>query len=478
MPASPARSRRASLRYRNLLESLESRLLLSALSPAAVRAAYGFDQLSNLTGAGQTIAIVDAYDAPAVAADLDVFDQKYGWASSGQTLYQQFGSASGTGSFFTKHTMTSSVKADGSWAQEIALDVEWAHAIAPGANILLVEAASSSLTDLFAAVNWAKTNGATVVSMSWGSNEFSSEASYDSTFAAPGVTFVASSGDAGGVISYPAISKNVVAVGGTTLNLANGTYSSETAWSGSGGGQSKIEAASAAQAAFTGSNKRTNPDVAYDADPNTGFAVYDSFSYKGSSGWLQFGGTSAGAPQWAGLFALANSGRTTNLDGVTQTIPAIYSVSASDFHDITSGRTGRSISAGKGYDQATGRGSPVANLLINDLIAYGGGSASAATAAAVTGDTSLLSVSLDPAVPNETAAAAAPAADAAGDAAPAASDAAQASAVIDSTTCDSPAKSTAALGLSERPGTETLRQAEADKSQWDKWDDKLLGLGM
>ena len=358
----------------NTLDSLESRLLLSTMTPAAIRTAYGFNNLS-LTGAGQTIAIVDAYDAPTIGADLDVFDKTFS-AANGTTLYAQFGAAS---SFLTKHAMTSTVRADGGWAQEVALDVEWAHAIAPSAKILLVEAASASLNDLLSAVNYARNQtGVSAVSMSWGGGEFSTERNFDSYFTTPaghtGVTFVASSGDVGGMLSYPAVSPNVLAVGGTSLNLASGSaYFSESAWSGSGGGISGAETAPAGQTALTGTTLRTSPDVSYDADPNSGFYVYDSYAFDGYVGWMGFGGTSAGAPQWAALVALADQGRAqigkSPLDGATQTIPALYAAPASHFHDITTGGTSRTTAA-TGYDLATGRGSPLADQLVNDLVAF------------------------------------------------------------------------------------------------------------
>src|SRR5262249_38291167 len=136
-----------------------------------------------------------------------------------------------------------------------------------------------------------------------------------------GVTFIASSGDYGAPVSYPAISPNVLAVGGTTLNLSGNTWSSETGWSGSGGGLSSVETQPAYQKGIVtqSTTQRTSPDVAYDANPNTGFPVYNSYSNSASAPWAQFGGTSAGAPQWSALLAIADQGRALNglgtLDG-------------------------------------------------------------------------------------------------------------------------------------------------------------------
>ena len=352
----------------------------TGLTPAQVATAYGLNAITfnggaiTGTGAGQTIAIVDAYDDPNIVADLKIFDTTFGLSSN-----------DGTGAFaLTEYKMAASIAADSGWSLEIALDVEWAHAMAPGAHILLVEAKSASITDLLSAVDYARNaSGVVAVSMSWGSSEFSSEATYDSHFLTPtghiggsglagGVTFVTASGDAGAPAEWPAVSPNVVAVGGTTLTVgAGGSYASETAWSGSGGGISKYESKPAYQVSETLSGtKRGNPDVAYDANPSSGFAVYDSLAYSGRSGWFNVGGTSAGAPQWAALVAIADQGRALAgkgaLDGVGQTLPAIYSVAAADFHDITSGSNG--YKAGAGYDLATGRGTPRANLLVLDLV--------------------------------------------------------------------------------------------------------------
>ena len=344
------------------------RLLAGSDSPCVwVRCAAG-------NGAGQTIAIVDAYDDPNVASDLHKFDVQFGLSDPRFTKVSQTGSAAYP-------------SANQGWASEIALDVEWAHAIAPGANILLVEARSASMGDLLTAVNYARNYaGASVVSMSWGGGESRSETSYDSYFTTPaghaGVTFVASSGDDGAGVSYPAISPNVLSVGGTLLTLKSGNYSSETAWSGSGGGVSRYETEPSWQRGVQSYGTRTNPDVAFDANPSTGVAVYDSY---GSGGWAVYGGTSIGAPQWAGLIAIVDQGRSTPLRNATSDIYSIAKASPGDFHDVTSGSNGYRATAG--YDLVTGLGSPVANKLVADLIK----SADAAPAASSSGTGSLSS---------------------------------------------------------------------------------------
>jgi subtilase family serine protease len=368
MKASSRRSARVT-RTLDLLETLESRTLLSAtaLTPAEIRQAYGFDQI-NGDGRGQTIAIVDVGSTPTVMADLDVFDSAFSLNGS-ISLYSEYGAAP---TFLKVHPMKSKLRPDVDWSQETALDVEWAHAVAPGAKILLVQAASASFTDLLAAVNYARNQSeVSVVSMSWGGSEWSGEKNFDNNFTTPrnhqGITFVASTGDDGGLTSYPATSPNVLAVGGTTLHTSGGSYQGEMAWSDTGGGTSFGESAPVWQGSFTGLNVRSSPDVAYDADPNTGVMVYDSYQ---SPGWMVFGGTSAGAPQWSGLVAIANQlrveGGQGTLDGANQLLPAIYSAPAEDFHDVTWGSAGE-FTAGEGYDLTTGRGSPVANLLIPTL---------------------------------------------------------------------------------------------------------------
>lgn len=342
------------------------------LTPAQTRHAYGFDQLTN-QGLNQIIGIVDAYDDPNIESDLGVFDTTFGLPVC----------ATSNGCFQKIYASGIQPNLNSGWALEMSLDVEWAHAIAPQAKILLVEAASNSFTDLLQAVDVAVQNGASVVSMSWGGGESLLETIFDTHFAVNGVTFVASSGDSGSGVEYPAASPDVVGVGGTTLNVdSSGNYISETAWSGSGGGQSAYENEPSYQASYPIPNDpngvRGVPDVAYDADPNTGFPVYDSIRYKGQKGWFQVGGTSAGAPQWSALLAIANSIRVASGKGtLSATGNAVYAVAAAsvyntNFHDITSGSNGSCgvlCTATPGYDYVTGLGSPQANNIIPALVA-------------------------------------------------------------------------------------------------------------
>ena len=192
------------------------------------------------------------------------------------------------------------------------------------------------------------------------------------------MAFVASSGDNGAPDSCPAASPNVLSVGGTALTLGAGNvWSNEVGWSGSGGGPSVYESQPSYQKGVVTqtSSSRATPDVAYDASPSTGFAVYDSVPYGGTTyGWFEVGGTSAGAPQWSALLAIADQGRALSgqpaLDssGPQQVMSILYE-NPTDFHDITSGTSTGSpnYSAGLGYDYVTGMGSPIANLIVGSL---------------------------------------------------------------------------------------------------------------
>jgi subtilase family serine protease len=358
----------------------QSSTLPAGLTPQEIRTAYGVDKITfssgNVSGngAGQTIAIVDAYNDPNIASDLAAFDAEYGLASPPSFTVVNLGGAT----------------TDPGWALETALDVEWAHAVAPAANIVLVEAASASLSGLFSAVSFAgKLPGVSVVSMSWGTPEFLGESTYDSVFTTPAghanVTDVAASGDSGAWSGpmYPSVSPNVLAVGGTTLTVtAGGVYSSETGWSGSTGGFSGTDSnffsfetepsyqVAALQAAGLSYGVRTTPDVSWNADPSTGVAAYDSVSYGGQSGWFQLGGTSAAAPAWAALVAIADQGLATGGKGplsTAQVLTDLYSLPSSDFHDITSGSNG--YSATTGYDLVTGLGTPRADAVVAGVLA-------------------------------------------------------------------------------------------------------------
>jgi subtilase family serine protease len=301
-------------------------------APLDIHEAYNIPETSD----SGTIALIEAYDNPRVAADLATFSTVFTWPTATIEV----------------HKMSSTILPNAGWALESDLDVQWAHAVAPHANLLVVEAKSASIVDLMAAVDYANTRSDVVaISMSWGSTETSGQLAYDSHFNTNGKTYFASAGDAGGVVSWPSSSPNVVSVGGTTLTMTTTGYT-ETAWSSGGGGVSTIETQPTYQKGVTDSyslSKRATPDVSYNADPNTGFLVYDSYGYNGGRGWFAVGGTSAGAPQWAAIDTFGNTATNTNFYANYQ-----YGTT---FSDIVGGSNG--YPAGPGYDLATGLGSPI-----------------------------------------------------------------------------------------------------------------------
>jgi subtilase family serine protease len=344
------------------------------LFPAQIKAAYGFNNTPN-QGQGQIIGIVDAFDDPNAESDLQVYDTQFGLPTC-TTL----------NGCFTK-IKVGSPPGDTGWGLEISLDIQQAHGLAPSAKVILVEANSNSFADLLAAVDVARQNGATQISMSWSGGEDPSELGFDSFFNHPGVTFMASTGDGGHGVGYPAASPYVVAVGGTTLVLSTATplpnpllsnYGHETAWSGSGGGISAYEPGQAYQdGVFAGcgsTGMRCVPDISSDANPGTGVPVYDTYGY---GGWIQVGGTSVSSPDWSAVFAVANSSRAAAGKGTLQTaIADLYtfynSTQYTDFHDITSGTNGScgaQCTAIVGYDLVTGIGSPKVNKLVPALVA-------------------------------------------------------------------------------------------------------------
>lgn len=393
------------------LDQLDRRCLLSTLAgltPSQLTSAYGLSGITFSTpagqsvqgnGAGQTIALIDMYHDPNLASDLHTFDQQFGLPDPALNVINQAGN-----------------QVDNSWGQEESLDVEVAHAVAPAARIVVVEAApgitnNQMFQNLMTAVQTAsQTPGVSVVSMSWGFNEFPGETQYDSYFTTPGITYIAASGDTASV-EYPAASPDVLSVGGTTLNLgASGSYASESAWYDSGGGYSLYEAEPSYQMSVQTSGLRSTPDVAFDGDPNTGLQVFFTPASGPTSGqwakpqgsWATFGGTSLGAPAWAGLIAIVDQGRlltgSPSLTGSEQTLPSLYSLAASGYHavaptTITSpwtgggfagwggfgdwsgydgwnglGNTSTTTSGGSANTQ-TGLGTPVGPALIHALVA-------------------------------------------------------------------------------------------------------------
>jgi subtilase family serine protease len=326
--------------------------LPSGYGPAQFHTAYN---LPTTAGSLKTIAIVDAYDDPTIRNDLTVYSNTYGipdlpTCTSPADARTCFVKVNQNGS------TTSLPRKNAGWALEIALDVEVAHAICQDCKIILVEASSNSFANLAAAVDQAALLGANVISNSYGGSEFSSEtsSSYDGHFNHPGIAITVSSGDSGYGVEYPAASRYVTAVGGTTLKLnASNQRTSETVWSGSGSGCSAYEPKPTWQT-DTGCGRRTVADVSADADPSTGAGVYDTTNYQGRSGWFQVGGTSLSAPLIGGVYALGNS--SVNAGSYP------YSHTSSLF-DVTSGSNGNCggsylCTAVTGYDGPTGLGTP------------------------------------------------------------------------------------------------------------------------
>lgn len=365
----------------------------AGLTPSQLENYYGFTSLrfgsTAANGEGQTIALVEAYDDPDIAADLKTFDTVYGLAAS-----PSFEVVSQTGSATDLPAPDQPNPIMGSWAAEESLDVQWAHALAPAAGILVVECNSQNDADLYTGVAYAAAApGVSVVSMSFGQSETdytaAQVAAIDQTFVTPpghqGVTFLAASGDNGAyadggplAVSYPASSPDVVSVGGTTLSTdSSGTIVSETGWSNSGGGLSVLENQPTAQKTAIGSRSgRAVPDVSFDADPSSGVNICDSLDFSAAAPFTILGGTSLSCPAWGSILAIANQGRVIasqpTLDGRQQTIPALYSAYTngsydSVFNDITTGNNGF-YNAGKGYDLVTGLGSPEVQSLVPQLV--------------------------------------------------------------------------------------------------------------
>jgi subtilase family serine protease len=359
-PAGPGNSRCAAHVVTDAKGNPQATTAPRGYGPTQFRGAY---ELPSAAATAQTIAIVDAYDDPKIASDLSAYSKYFGLpqlptCAAGQTegcflKVNQAGSA--TGPF----PQTSS-----GWALEIALDVEVAHAICPNCKILLVEANSNSLVNLAASVNTAAKLGATEISNSYGGSEFSSELNetYAAPYNHPGIAVTVSSGDNGyGSFGFPAALSSVITVGGTTLTLGTeNSYGSESVWSGAGSGCSLYVSGPSWQS-FLGicSSKRGTADVAADANPNTGAAVYDTVRYQGRSGWFQVGGTSLSSPLVAGVYALAGG-----LPAETSAASGLYSHlgDSSVLHDVTSGSNGSCSTimckGAAGYDGPTGVGTP------------------------------------------------------------------------------------------------------------------------
>lgn len=315
--------------------------LPAGYGPADFRSAY---KLPTTGGTGATVAIVDAYDNPNAERDLGTYRNAYGLPACT--------TANGCFRKVNQNGAASPLPAaDSGWGGEIALDLDMVSAVCPSCKILLLEASSANDNDLFTAIDRAVTMGAKYVSNSWGGSESSNQTTvWDAHFNKPGVVFTVATGDSGTGAEYPATSKYVTAVGGTSLSRAgNARGWTESAWNSGGSGCSAYDTKASWQTQSTGCSRRAESDVSAVADPNTGVAVY-------YGGWAVYGGTSAAAPIVAAVYALAGTPGANDL-------PASYPYAhPGSLFDVTSGSNGSCgtviCNAGTGWDGATGLGSP------------------------------------------------------------------------------------------------------------------------
>jgi subtilase family serine protease len=319
---------------------------------------------ANPMGGGRAIAVVDAYDDANAFIDLQSFSAQFGVKAITPSTFQVvFAPAGGStpGSCAAGPAPQPASAAANGWDVEESVDIEYAHAMAPAAKLYLVEAQTNNDLDLYCGVTVASElvakAGGGEVSMSWGGGEFAGETAVDPVFTQHGVVYFASSGDSPGVI-YPSASPNVVSVGGTTLsmNINTGTFEFENTWQDGGGGPSAFEPRPGYQneIAFLVGSQRGTPDIAADANLNTGVWVLDTLVF-GPGSWYIVGGTSVSAPVMAGIVNGANSFSVSSQAELTK----MYS-SRSGFNDITFGNCGpyNGTLATFGWDSCTGLGSP------------------------------------------------------------------------------------------------------------------------
>jgi len=339
-PAAPGFARCIALVRTDSFAPNVAGMTVAGYGPADLQSAYALP--SSVAGAGQTVAIVDAYDDGHAEADLSVYRTYYGLppCTTANLCFRKLNQGGNAGPY---------PAGNAGWAQEISLDLDMVSAICPNCHIMLVEATNASFTDLAASVDTAVRLGATEVSNSYGAGEFSGETTMQSHYDHPRAMITASSGDAGFGAQFPAASRFVTAVGGTSLwrdGSARGW--SETAWSGAGSGCSRFVGKPAWQH-DTGCPRRTIADVSAVADPNTGVAVYDK-------GWMVFGGTSVASPIIASVYALAGN-------PTSSTFGQDSYLHVGSLFDVTTGSNGVCVhtylcTAGTGFDGPTGNGTP------------------------------------------------------------------------------------------------------------------------
>ena len=333
-----------------LFETPASLACVYNLVPVKVKGCNPNLTVTNPTGGGRAIAVVDAFHDPSAKDDLEVFSAQFGLPAPNLTVVFANGTKPG-------------IDPTGGWEIEASLDTQWAHAMAPQAKIFLVEAADNSLLNLFnasiVASNLVAQSGGGEVSMSFGSGEFSQENVIDTIFTAPGVVYFSSTGDSPGA-EYPSTSPNVIAAGGTTLsrNSSTGNVILENAWQDAGGGPSLVEPRPAFQNVIRQivGDARGTPDLSFDSNPATGVWIFDSNPVFGQ-GWFVVGGTSVASPSLAGIVNAAGKFRASS----QAELGAIYGQMSNpgEFNDISYGDCGLNISnfAVHGWDFCTGIGS-------------------------------------------------------------------------------------------------------------------------
>ena len=319
--------------------------------PAEIYYAYGIDKIVS-KGEGQTVAIVVPAGSDTLVNDLNTYSAYFGLPNA-------------TVSFIYPQGVPT-VRNDG-WALETTLDATMVHMIAPKAKILMVICNTSAIAGLTQGIDAAVAAGAKIISLSWGSVEWSGQANYSYHLNVPGVVITSATGDSGYGVSWPSTEPGVVAVGGTQL-VSSGTTGTvvEQVWARSGGGISKYYSRPLWQAKAQSTAFRTVPDLSINA---SGYTIYMS-NYAGQKGFLNSTGTSASSPIIAGLVALGYSTRTSALP--TDIHPTLYTNSSSFIKDIIGGTTGTGANAvlgtaTTGYDYATGLGVPNAPMFVNNL---------------------------------------------------------------------------------------------------------------
>ena len=386
------------------LGPMASAVEYATYTPAQVRSAYGMPALpqfetllspaqSASMGAGQTVYLITAFHDANIAQELAAFNSRFGLPpcktsrlGPAQALPLPAASASGCELLVVANTSAGGISATlpgyaVEWAHEAALDVQWAHATAPLARLVLIEAQDGSLSSLLGAIKLANAMGPGVVSMSFGCPEGTWTETVDTLFSNSAMSYVAATGDKGPEVAWPAVSPRVLAVGGTTLQRTDGAARTESSWASTGGGFSSYTAAPAYQTGavpgLAGQAWRGVADVAFNADPNTGQYVARIPPGATAPTWTSAGGTSLATVQWAGLLAVANAQRALSgkaalgaphafLYGQIAAAPGLY---AQAFSDISTGSNGdcSSCTAFAGYDTLTGLGTPKVEALLTLL---------------------------------------------------------------------------------------------------------------